>query len=181
MGGLLYRSVKGERKRANESNENIQAGYYCTPTGCCKNGRTCTPGSAGGGGSGGGSSGGSGGNNPAPTTTSRTQAPPAVTSSSPSSSGPAPPVQTETGGGRPGVSMPVRPTMSVDDGIDDDDVTSTRTSSSTSTSSRRAAQSTGLSAGGDTTQPGGAGMVSVSVELVVAGVMGAVGFMVPLL
>ncbi|KAM7218128.1 hypothetical protein V8F06_006534 [Rhypophila decipiens] len=31
------------------------AGYYCTPTGCCREGRVCTPGSAGGG-SGGGSS-----------------------------------------------------------------------------------------------------------------------------
>lgn len=40
----------------------VQAGYYCTATGCCKEGKTCVAGSAGGGGgSGSGSSGGSGG------------------------------------------------------------------------------------------------------------------------
>lgn len=75
--------------------------------------------------------------------------------------------------------MPVRPTLSVDDGLDDD-VTSTP-ASSTSTSVR-AAQSTGLSAGDGPAQPGGAGVVSVSVGgLVMAGILGVAGFMFPLL
>ncbi|KAA8635613.1 hypothetical protein SMACR_03324 [Sordaria macrospora] len=159
------------------------AGYYCTPTGCCRNGRTCS--SSGGGGGGGGGS----GNPPPITTTSQTQALPATSSSSSSSSSsvaaPPPPVQTENSvsdGGRPGATMPVRPTLSVDDGLDDVTTpSSTPMSSTTSTSSAsaRAAQSTGLPAG-DGAQPGGAGLVSVSVGLVMAGVLGVVGFMLPI-
>ncbi|KAK1782345.1 hypothetical protein QBC45DRAFT_236710 [Copromyces sp. CBS 386.78] len=166
------------------------AGYYCTQTGCCKNGRTC---SSSGGGSGGGGGGG-GSDDPAPTTqapavtsssSSSPPPPPPPPSSSSSVAAPPPPVQTEnsaTGDGRPGATMPVRPTLSVDDGIDDVTTqSSTPTSSTTSSSSisTQTAQSTGLSAGGDVL-PGGAGMVSVSAGLVVAWVLGAVGFMAPI-
>lgn len=179
---IVLLCVKG-RRETNEIRCIIQAGYYCTPTGCCRNGRTCS--SSGGGGGGGGGS----GNPPPITTTSQTQAPPATSSSSSSSSSsvaaPPPPVQTENSvsdGGRPGATMPVRPTLSVDDGLDDVTTpSSTPMSSTTSTSSAsaRAAQSTGLPAG-DGAQPGGAGLVSVSVGLVMAGVLGVVGFMLPI-
>lgn len=78
--------------------------------------------------------------------------------------------------------MPVRPTLSVDDGTDDVTRPSSTPMSSTTSStltSTRAAQSTGLSAG-DVTQPGGAGVLSVSVGLVLSAVVGMVGFMLPI-